>query len=192
MRNPPNADPCLANAYSFLNGFHTSIPLALSGPTYSVQEVIANTYFFFALLTVAIMTALEANQVESETEVPRLIGAFVACLVIAYLAVILRLISRRLNKTDLKADDWLLVTSLVSSMLLLKYPADKVLGQGLHHCVHRPESWADTRRPRKARKSHNECEGVCPGMIFAVISSPGSDLLSLISRVLISLTQHRE
>ena len=100
----------LAISYFFSNSFHPSISLALSSPTHSVQQAIANTYFLSVLSIVAIMTA---NQVESESEVPQLIGAFIACLAIAYLGVILRLISRRLKKTDLKADDWLIVTSLV-------------------------------------------------------------------------------
>lgn len=137
-------------------------------------------------------TAPEANQLASESEVPRMIGAFVVCLVVAYLGVILRLISRRLRKTDLKTDDWLIVTSLVGSTLSLKDPADKVLGQGLHNSVHRPESWADTRRPRKARNSHNEREALCSGMVFAVTLSPVPDLRFLSSRFLILLTHHRE
>ena len=60
-------------------------------------------------------TAQETKQPVTASEVPQMIGAFVTCLVIAYVGVILRLISRRLKETDLRADDWLIVSSLVCS-----------------------------------------------------------------------------
>ncbi|KAL9117423.1 MAG: hypothetical protein Q9187_006042 [Circinaria calcarea] len=47
-----------------------------------------------------------------ETQVPKLVAAFATCLFIPYAAVILRLVSRRLNKTCLGADDWLVIASL--------------------------------------------------------------------------------
>ena len=49
----------------------------------------------------------------SDTHVPQLIAAFVCALVIAYTAVILRLLSRYMGRTQLKWDDWLIISSLV-------------------------------------------------------------------------------
>ena len=73
-------------------------------------------------------TAQETNQLEVASEVPQMIGAFVACLIIAYSGVLLRLISRRLKRTDLKADDWLIISSLVRSELPIEYRTDGILG----------------------------------------------------------------
>ncbi len=50
-----------------------------------------------------------------ETHVPQLIVAFVVSLFLAYSAIILRLFSRRLSRTPLGWDDWIIVLSLVSS-----------------------------------------------------------------------------
>ena len=50
---------------------------------------------------------------ENQNQVPQLLGTFITCLVIAYVGIILRLVARKLNGTPLKADDWLIVGSLV-------------------------------------------------------------------------------
>ena len=41
----------------------------------------------------------------------------IACLIIAFIAIILRFVSRRLSKTPIKADDWMIVVALVSIRL---------------------------------------------------------------------------
>ena len=50
---------------------------------------------------------------EDQSQVPQLVGAFVTCGVLAYLAVILRLVSRRMQNQPYKADEWFIVSSLV-------------------------------------------------------------------------------
>ena len=54
-----------------------------------------------------------------DTHVPQLAAVFTAALVIAHLAVVLRLISRRLSHTQLKWDDLVICLSLVSPSLVL-------------------------------------------------------------------------
>ena len=49
----------------------------------------------------------------SDTKVPGMISSFVISLTTAYIAVCLRLISRRISKTKLQADDWCIILSLV-------------------------------------------------------------------------------
>lgn len=44
---------------------------------------------------------------------PTLIGAYAACLSLAYVAVILRFISRRKSRNALLSDDWMCVAALV-------------------------------------------------------------------------------
>lgn len=50
-----------------------------------------------------------------ETRVPSLILSGAICLAAAYMAVVLRLISRRLVRSPLAADDWCMVLGLVSN-----------------------------------------------------------------------------
>ena len=49
----------------------------------------------------------------NQSQVPVEIGTYITCLVIAYTGVALRFVSRRLKRTQLKTDDWLIVVSLV-------------------------------------------------------------------------------
>ena len=60
-------------------------------------------------------SAQEVAELEMASEVPQLLGALVTCLCIAWLAVILRIVSRRIKRTALKIDDYLLIISLVCS-----------------------------------------------------------------------------
>ena len=50
-----------------------------------------------------------------ESQVPQLMGAYITCLIIAYTAVALRFLCRRMKQTQLGIDDWLILASLVSS-----------------------------------------------------------------------------
>ena len=65
-------------------------------------------------------SAQEAAEVQyeedhlSDSHVPQLIAVFTVSLAIAYSAVVLRLISRRMSRTQLKWDDWVICLSLVS------------------------------------------------------------------------------
>ena len=72
-------------------------------------------------------TAQEVAKVEMESKVPKLIGALVICFCIAWLAVILRIISRRMKRTALKSDDFLIITSLVCSDLPFRCRTDESL-----------------------------------------------------------------
>lgn len=49
----------------------------------------------------------------NESRVPAIVSSQIACLVIAVIAVVLRFVSRRMIKTALKADDWMIVAALV-------------------------------------------------------------------------------
>lgn len=49
-----------------------------------------------------------------DNAIPGIIAAIVVCTVIAYMAVALRLFSRRLIRAPWKADDWTLIASVVS------------------------------------------------------------------------------
>lgn len=62
-----------------------------------------------------------------ESRVPQLVTSFVICLIVAYLGVALRLISRRVRNTPLWIDDWLICGSLVCS------PATGGRHRGLTH-----------------------------------------------------------
>ena len=55
------------------------------------------------------------QQFGDESQVPQLIGAYIACLIIAYTGVALRFLCRRMKQTPLGTDDWLILASLVSS-----------------------------------------------------------------------------
>ena len=49
----------------------------------------------------------------NESRASELVTSQIACLIIAVVAVVLRFISRRMLKTALKADDWMIVAALV-------------------------------------------------------------------------------
>ena len=50
----------------------------------------------------------------NQSRVHDIVSSHIACLVIAVAAIILRFISRRMSKTAIKADDWMIVAALVS------------------------------------------------------------------------------
>ena len=50
----------------------------------------------------------------TDTKAPMIMTSIIAWFVIAYTAVTLRFISRRLSRTVLKGDDWCILGSLVS------------------------------------------------------------------------------
>lgn len=54
----------------------------------------------------------------SDTAVARLVAVFVICFVISYVAISLRFVSRRLNRTKLGTDDWLMLLSGASCLFL--------------------------------------------------------------------------
>ena len=53
----------------------------------------------------------------NDTHVPQLIASFAVSLFLAYSAIVLRLTSRRFSRTQLGWDDWIIILSLVSSIL---------------------------------------------------------------------------
>jgi len=50
----------------------------------------------------------------NESRLQDIVSSHIACLVIAVVAIALRFISRRISKTAIKADDWMIVAALVS------------------------------------------------------------------------------
>ena len=54
----------------------------------------------------------------SDSKVPMIMASAIAWFVITYTAVAMRFISRRLSRTILKWDDWCILISLVSSILM--------------------------------------------------------------------------
>lgn len=57
-----------------------------------------------------------------DSQVHAIVVSLAVCLPAAYIAVVLRFVSRRIGKVPLKADDWWLVVGLVSRRLLSKLP----------------------------------------------------------------------
>ena len=53
----------------------------------------------------------------SDNRAPNLVAAYVTCLALSYIAVVLRFISRRQSRNAFLADDWMLVVGLVSHRL---------------------------------------------------------------------------
>ncbi len=49
----------------------------------------------------------------NESRVSDIVSSHIACLVIAIVAIVLRFASRRMSKTAIKADDWMIVAALV-------------------------------------------------------------------------------
>lgn len=54
------------------------------------------------------------RQSRDESQVPQQMGAYITCLIIAYTGVALRFLCRRMKRTSLGTDDWLILVSLVS------------------------------------------------------------------------------
>lgn len=57
------------------------------------------------------------QQPRNESQVPQQMGAYITCLIIAYIGVALRVLCRRMIRKSLGIDDWLIIVSLVSSTL---------------------------------------------------------------------------
>ena len=55
----------------------------------------------------------------NESRVSNLIVSAAICLPLAFLAVILRVVARRLGKIPFKADDWCIVVALVSHLFAM-------------------------------------------------------------------------
>lgn len=49
----------------------------------------------------------------NESRVSDIVLSHIACLVIAFVAIALRFVSRRMSKTAIKSDDWMIVAALV-------------------------------------------------------------------------------
>lgn len=49
-----------------------------------------------------------------ESRVSDIVVSHIICLVIATVAIVMRFVSRKLNKTAIQADDWMIVAALVS------------------------------------------------------------------------------
>lgn len=49
----------------------------------------------------------------NQSRVKDIVSSHIACLIIAVIAVVLRFVSRRIAKTSLKADDWMIVAALI-------------------------------------------------------------------------------
>lgn len=84
-------------------------------PLISFLSVFPYNYF---LASVKDMSSNSANVQYQEahagdTAVARLIAVLIVCFVISYAAIILRILSRRLSRTRLGTDDWLILLSLV-------------------------------------------------------------------------------
>ena len=54
----------------------------------------------------------------NESRAEAIFSSYIACLIIAIVAIVLRFISRRMSKTAIKADDWMIVAALVNSRLI--------------------------------------------------------------------------
>ena len=107
----------------FLYGaFHPLFPNLWVSPVLVSSNVFISLLVLFTVLCVTMNAAKESAELlyeqahVDETHVPQLIAAFTVSLVIAYGAVALRLISRRLSRTQLKWDDWTILLSLVKNL----------------------------------------------------------------------------
>ena len=105
-----------------------------------------------------------------ETRIPEQMGTYIACLIIAYTGVVLRFVSRHIKRTELKADDWLIVVSLVRpecSRMNQSFTSDSDCRTVLHNRLYRHQYKLDARRPRPAREPHHKCQILCSGTTVA-------------------------
>ena len=58
-------------------------------------------------------TEQATQQDGNESRVPEQLGAYITCLIIAYIGVAIRFVCRRMKRTVPMADDWLILASLV-------------------------------------------------------------------------------
>ena len=102
----------------------------------------------------------------SDTAIPRLIAVFIVCFVISYVGITFRFVSRRLSRTKLGADDWLMLLSGVSRVvpgyalllsLILDYTA-------LYDRFPFIKCSSDTSRSWTACHSHPKPRKLCFGM----------------------------
>ena len=113
----------LIYSHPYPRGFRRSIQARLLQDIFSVQ-IIANTILFDTMSQTETGTAQEVAEFGTASEIPQMVGAWVTCFCVAWLAAILRIISRRMKRTDLGADDWLIITSLVCARLPFRYRTD--------------------------------------------------------------------
>lgn len=100
------------------------------------------------------------QQSENESRVPQQLGAYITCLIIAYMGVAARFLCRRMRRTSPKTEDWLILVSLVSSdfidhncsYLRADFDFRKVLYNRFYLSQHK----SNARRPWTARKVHYE------------------------------------
>lgn len=57
----------------------------------------------------------------TESKVSQTLGANIACLIIAYTGLLLRLLSRKISRAHIGIDDWLTILALVSGLELQKH-----------------------------------------------------------------------
>lgn len=68
------------------------------------------------------MATIPPNEIQYELEnthdnrAPNIIVSYTVCLSLAFIAVALRFVARRVSKASLRADDWWIVISLVYSL----------------------------------------------------------------------------
>ena len=109
---------------SIFYSFCRSIPFRWPQRYFHHPKIVATTILSATMSQSENITAQEVAKLEMASEVPKLIGALVTCFCIAWLAVILRIVSRRMKRTALKIDDCLLITSLVCSDLPFRCRTD--------------------------------------------------------------------
>ena len=101
----------------------------------------------------------------AETAVPRLIAVFIICYVISYISVVLRFISRRLSRTELGTDDWLMLASAVSRISIGSVVNLTLISQftALHYSIPFTQCISDSDRPREACDFDHRSEKLCLG-----------------------------
>ena len=86
----------------------------------------------------------------NDTRVPMIMTSIIAWFIIAYVAVALRFISRRISRTALKGDDWCILGSLVSLAQLCQ-SIHLLIFKGFHHHILCAYTSIDTPRLRETR-----------------------------------------
>ena len=99
----------------------------------------------------------------SDTKVPMIMASVIAWFVIAYTAVAMRLISRRLSRTLLKWDDWCILSSLVSIPSLTTYWTITESFEDIHHYIRCSRTGVGQGRIWKTCDSREEFEAVHAG-----------------------------
>ena len=74
------------------------------------------------------MSQLTSSQIQYEMEhetdnaAPRMLASYIVCLVLAYIAVALRFLSRRISKSQINDSDYVIVAATVSDFFLGQPP----------------------------------------------------------------------